>query len=47
MEYKLVMYGRSLNVLAIQAQYLIHGYHEHYFRDYFLHKKNRNPAQFA
>jgi len=45
--HKLVLYGRSLTVLAIQAQYLIHGYHEHYFRDYFLHKRKRNPAQFA
>jgi hypothetical protein len=47
MAHKLVMYGRSLTVLTIHAQYLIHGYHEHYFRDYFLHKKKRNPAQFA
>jgi len=39
MAHKLVMYGRSLTVLAIQAQYLIHGYHEYCFRDYLPHKK--------
>jgi hypothetical protein len=30
MAHKLVMYGRSLTVLAIQTQYLIHGYWLHF-----------------